>query len=101
MPEMIKREKFAQPVNDDKVAQSWRERGYSCHHFTDPPGQEWNGFVHATNELVTVLEGKLELTIGDARCAAGPGDEVFIPRDVVHSVKNIYTGTTRWMFGYD
>ena len=101
MPKMISREKFLQPIDEAGVAASWRERGYSCHHFTDPLGQEWNGFVHATNELVTVLEGTLELTIGAASCKAGPGDEVYIPRDAVHSVKNIHTGTTRWMFGYD
>ncbi len=101
MPETIVREKFPQPVDQGDVAESWRARGYSYHLFTDPPGQEWNGFVHNTNELVTVLEGALELAIGDECCTAGPGDEVFIPRDAVHSVKNIHTGTTRWAFGYD
>ncbi len=83
------------------MAESWRARGYSCHLFTDSPGQEWNDFVHATNELVTVLEGRLELTLAGARIQAGPGDEVFIPRDMIHSVKNIHAGTTRWLFGYD
>ena len=101
MPEMVVKDKFPQPVDYDVVAKSWRSRGYSCHSFTDPPGQQWNGFVHATNELVTVLEGELELEIGTERCTAGPGDEVFIPRDAVHSVRNIYSGTTRWLFGYD
>jgi quercetin dioxygenase-like cupin family protein len=101
MPDIISQKKFSQPVDEAAVAASWRARGYSCHYFTDPPGQEWNGFVHTTNELVTVLEGALALTIGAEQCTAGPGDEVFIPRDAVHSVKNIHTGTTRWMFGYD
>ena len=101
MPEMVVRAKFPQPVDQTAVAQSWDARGYSCHLFPDPPSQEWNGFVHATNELVTVLEGELELTIGDESCTAGPGDEVYIPRDAVHSVKNIHAGTTRWIFGYD
>lgn len=101
MPETVVRAKFPQPVNRAAVAQSWKERGYSCHSFTDPPGQAWNGFVHRTNELVTVEEGRLEVTVGDETCTAGPGDEVYIPRDVVHSVKNINGGTTRWLFGYD
>lgn len=101
MPDMVIPAKFPQPVDQDAVALSWKARGYSFHLFTDPPGQEWNGFVHRTNELVTVLEGELEVTIGDERCIAGPGDEIFIPRDVVHSVKNIHDGTTRWVFGYD
>lgn len=101
MPEMVVREKFPQPVNQAMVAESWESRGYGCHLFVDPPGQEWNGFVHSTNELVTVLEGALELTIGGESCTAGPGDEVYIPRDAIHSVKNIHSGTTRWVFGYD
>jgi quercetin dioxygenase-like cupin family protein len=101
MPDMVVRAKFQQPVDRDAVAQSWRARGYGCHSFTDPPGQEWNGFVHQTNELVTVLEGELELEIGSERCTARPGDEVFIPRDAVHSVRNIHRGVTRWLFGYD
>lgn len=101
MPEMVVRGRFPLPVDRDAVETSWRERGYSCHSLTDPPGQEWNGFVHATNELVTVVEGELELEIGSDRCTAGPGDEVYIPRDAVHSVKNIHSGRTRWLFGYD
>ena len=29
------------------------------------------------------------------------GDEIFIPRQVRHSVKNVHSATTRWLFGYD
>ncbi len=88
-------------MTPDRVAADWRARGYSCREFVDPPGREWNDFVHRTNELVTVVEGRLRMRVGEATCEAGPGDEVFIPRGAVHSVKNIHTGTTRWLFGYD
>jgi quercetin dioxygenase-like cupin family protein len=30
-----------------------------------------------------------------------PGDELFIPKGVRHSVKNIHAGVTRWLYGYD
>lgn len=83
------------------VAQDWRARGYDCRPFVDPPGQEWNDFVHATNELVTVAEGRLRLTVGDQTLFADPGDEIFIPSGVLHSVKNVSSQTTRWLFGYD
>ena len=73
----------------------------SCDLFVDPPGREWNGFVHSTNELVTVTGGRLELTIGGQRLVAGPGDEVFIPQGAVHSVKNIHDAATYWLYGYD
>jgi ethanolamine utilization protein EutQ (cupin superfamily) len=34
-----------------------------------------------TNELVTVMVGKLRLTIGGEEIVAEPGDEVFIPKE--------------------
>ena len=93
--------KFAVPLNRREVSQSWNQRGYSCDVFIDPPGREWNDFVHSTNELVTVVEGKLCLTIEGEEIIVEPGDEVFIPKEGCHSVKNIYHATTTWLYGYD
>jgi len=93
--------RFSVPLSREEVARSWRERGYSCDLFIDPPGREWNDFVHSTNELVTVMDGKLQLTIGAEELIAEPGDEVFIPKGVCHSVKNIFDRTTQWLYGYD
>lgn len=94
-------QKFPVPPDRDQVTQDWRRRGYSCDVFTDPPGREWNDFVHTTNELVTVMEGALKLTIGREEIIAEPGDEVFIPKGVCHSVKNVSSSTTHWLYGYD
>jgi hypothetical protein len=66
--------------------------------FTDPLGREWNDFVHATNERVTVMIGKLRLTIDAKEILAEPGDEVW---RVCHSVKNVCSSTTHWLYGYD
>ena len=93
--------KFAVPLNREEVAQSWSERGYSCDLFIDPPGREWNDFVHSTNELVTVVEGALRMSIEEEELIAEPGDEVFIPKGACHSVKNIHSATTKWLYGYD
>jgi quercetin dioxygenase-like cupin family protein len=93
--------RFAQPVEQRAVAEDWAARGYSCQLFVDPPGREWNDFIHATNELVTVIEGRLRMTVGGGSVVLGPGDEFFIPKNAQHSVKNIHAGTTRWLFGYD
>ena len=101
LDDLIVRRKFPEPVDRRAVAAEWEGRGYSCDLFTDPPGREWNGFRHPTNELVTVAEGRLELVIGAECVTAGPGDEVFIPKGAVHSVKNVHTATTRWLYGYD
>lgn len=100
MPHLT-RQKFPLPLDRDQIAQDWDRRGYSCDVFTDPPGREWNDFVHATNELVIVMDGRLKLTIGGEEIIAEPGDEVFIPKGVCHSVKNISSSTTRWLYGYD
>ncbi|MDH5193028.1 MAG: cupin domain-containing protein [Nitrospira sp.] len=95
------RQKFAAPLNRDQVAQNWHQRGYSCDVFTDPPGREWNDFVHTTNELVTAMDGTLRLMIGGEEIIAEPGDEVFIQKGVRHSVKNVSPSTTHWLYGYD
>lgn len=97
----LARHKFPTPLNRDQIAYDWGRRGYSCDLFTDPPGREWNDFVHATNELVAVMEGRLKLTIGGEGIIAEAGDEVFIPKGVRHSVKNISSTTTSWLYGYD
>ncbi|MGE0723015.1 MAG: cupin domain-containing protein [Alphaproteobacteria bacterium] len=97
----IVRGRFPAPVDPSAVARDWRGRGYSCTSFADPPGQEWNGFVHRTNELVTVVAGCLRVEVGAAAAELGPGDELFIPSGAVHSVHNADRGTTRWLFGYD
>jgi quercetin dioxygenase-like cupin family protein len=101
MTDILQRGKFAAPVDGDMVAGDWRRRGYGCNLFVDPPGQEWLDFTHASNELVTVVEGRLEMTVGEARVEVEPGDEVFIPAGALHSVCNIHHGTSRWLFGYD
>ncbi|MBA3613877.1 MAG: cupin domain-containing protein [Nitrospirales bacterium] len=56
--------------------------------FIDPPGLEWNDFVHSTNELVTVVEGKLRMNIEGEEVIAEPGDEVFIPKKTLSFSKN-------------
>ena len=101
MDKLLVKGKFALPVDRRAIARDWRSRGYGCDEFVDPPGREWNDFVHSSNELVTVLEGVLQLTVEQSRVVAGPGDEVFIPARALHSVKNIHSGTTRWLYGYD
>ena len=101
MADIITRARFPSPVDQGAVAADWAGRGYSCGLFIDPPGREWNGFVHGTNELVTVAEGRLEIEVEGQRFVAGPGDEIFIPKGAAHSVRNIHDATSRWLYGYD
>lgn len=101
MADIIRRQRFATPIDRAAVAADWAVRGFSCDQFVDPPGREWVGFVHTTNEVVCVAEGRLELTVGETLLIAEPGDEVFIPAGAVHSVKNRHGSTSRWLYGYD
>lgn len=93
--------RFPLPIDVDAVARDWAERGFSCDVFVDPPGRAWRDFVHDCNELVTVIEGRLRMTVSEEVCELGPGDEVFIPQGAIHSVENIHPATTRWLYGYD
>lgn len=99
--EFITRHKFPRPVDHAAVVRDWIERGYSCRAFTDPPGQVWPDFVHDTDELVTVVHGRLEVRLHGASYVLEPGDELFIPRGAAHTVRNVHAGTTHWLYGYD
>ena len=101
MPETLSKQKFPRPVDSEAVAADWAGRGFSCHDFLDPPGQVWPDFVHRTGELVTVVEGRLELEVAGETVLAEPGDEVFIPEGASHTVRNVHPGRTHWLFGYD
>ena len=101
MADHVVKRKFGCPVDGAAVAADWRARGYSCDLFVDPPDREWNDFVHARNELVTVAEGRLEVKVAGSRFVVEPGDEVFIPKGALHSVKNVHATATRWLYGYD
>ena len=88
-------------INQQDVAKDWAARGFSCDLWVDPAGQCWEDFVHNTNELVVVLEGELEFEINGQISHPGIGEEVYIPAETVHSVRNIGNTTARWLYGYD
>ena len=83
-----------------KIAAEWEARGFSCDLWTDPPGQCWEDFTHATDEVVIVLEGDMEFEVEGQVCHPQPGEELLIPAGAVHSARNIGSTTTRWLYGY-
>ena len=101
MDDYLDRNRFSAPVDQATVAADWRARGYTCGTFVDPPGRCWEDFVHDCNELVTVVEGGLEMVVSGETVTLEPGDEVFIPKGALHSVRNIHSGTSVWLYGYD
>jgi mannose-6-phosphate isomerase-like protein (cupin superfamily) len=83
-----------------RIERGWRARGFSCDLWVDPPGRVWEGYVHATDELLMVLEGELEVEMQGRRFRPKTGEEVFIPAHVTHSVRNVGGTTARWLYGY-
>ena len=87
-------------VDRDRIAGDWQRRGFSCGLWTDPPGQVWEDFVHATDELVMPIEGQIELEFGGATVRPEIGEEVLIPARAAHTVRNVGGTTARWLYGY-
>jgi quercetin dioxygenase-like cupin family protein len=88
-------------VDQGAVERSWRERGFSCGLWVDPPGQVWPDYVHDTDELVMVVEGDVEFEIDGKAHRPLPGEELLISARARHTVRNLGRGgESRWLYGY-
>jgi len=87
-------------TDTERVKQDWGSRGFSCALWIDPPGQRWEGFVHAADELVAVVEGRMQFEVAGEVKHPAIGEELFIPAGAVHSTHNIGSITARWLYGY-
>src|SRR5262249_8389710 len=62
------------------------------------PGEGPPAHVHFTQEeILFIIEGLYEGTVGDETAQACPGSIVFIPRNVVHRFKNVGSITGRML----
>jgi quercetin dioxygenase-like cupin family protein len=84
----------------EAVRSDWQTRGFSCGVWTDAPGQVWEDYRHAVDEVVMVLEGDVEFEIGGQVIRPAPGEELLIPAGALHTVRNIGSITSRWLYGY-
>lgn len=87
-------------VDIDSVRRDWAARGFSCDLWIDPPGQVWAGFVHAVDELVMPVEGEIEVEFDGETHRPGVGRELLIPARAQHTVRNVGSGSARWLYGY-
>ena len=87
-------------MNIEIIRHDWRNRGFSCDLWVDPPGQCWEGYVHATDELVMIVEGQVEFEIEGVIHRPDPGQELFIPACALHSVRNLGRTQAKWLYGY-
>ena len=91
---------YSTPVDLGQVESDWEAEGFSFGVFRDPHGQEWNDFVHSTDEYVVVAAGRLSIAVGSERADAEPGDLVRIPAGVSHSLKTLSPEGSIWLYGY-
>ena len=98
-PGWVLEQREVSSVSQDETAADSAARGFSCDVWVDPPGQCWDDFTHATDELVKVLEGAVELVEGEIRRPA-IGEEILVPAGALHSVRNIGGSAARWLYGY-
>jgi len=62
------------------------------------PGEGPPDHVHfKQEEILFIIEGLYEVTVGEQTAHAGPGSIVFIPRNVVHRFKNVGRITGRML----
>jgi len=87
-------------MNQEATRKDWNERGFSFGIFRDPPGQVWADFVHRTDELVMLAEGEIELEIEGKTQRPLIGQEVFIPANAIHTVRNVGNTKNVWYYGY-
>ncbi|GAB3554137.1 cupin domain-containing protein [Spirosoma fluminis] len=65
------------------------EGNYYVFELITPPGLSLPPHVHEReDELIYVLEGELEVMIGDQQFVAQAGDRIFFPRFVPHGFQN-------------
>ncbi|GJL55916.1 MAG: hypothetical protein NPIRA02_30480 [Nitrospirales bacterium] len=82
-----------------EVAKDWHARGFTCGLWIDHAGRTWNGTHNKTEELFMLLSGKLELAIEGKRVQPEVGEEVHIPANTQHTIRNIGGKTARWLYG--
>ena len=86
-------------IDQERIATDREARGFSCDLWIDAPGQQWEDFTHATDEVVIVLEGKMEFEVEGQVHRPSCGDEFHMPAGAVPA-RNGSDVTARWLYGY-
>jgi len=87
-------------IDREKIAKDWISRGFTCDLWIDPPGERWENFLHEVDEVVMVVEGKMEFEVEGKVYQPRIGDELLIPARAIHSSRNIGNTTALWLYGY-
>ena len=84
---------------DDRPAALNTERLIIHTNEYEPGGLSGDGHAHADQEQAFyILEGEIEVEVGDEICQLGPGDAVLLPRNVFHKHRNIGDKPLKFLF---
>jgi quercetin dioxygenase-like cupin family protein len=70
----------------------WRSDSMSFAHYDFTAGASIHEHHHPNEEVWTVIEGRLEVTIDGETQVAGPGSIGVVPSDALHSVRALSDG---------
>jgi quercetin dioxygenase-like cupin family protein len=71
---------------------------YSLTDSVVPPGGRPPPHIHhREDEAFWILEGELEVTVGEANFRAGAGSFVHLPKDIPHTYESVGTGAARFL----
>ena len=87
-------------VKIDHIQKNWQARGFSCGVWIDPPGQVWKDYVHEVDELFMAVSGQVVLEMNGKILQLKPGEEILIPANVLHTVRNTGETESKWLYGY-
>lgn len=87
-------------IDKDVILSDWRQRGFVGGVWIDPPGQEWADYLHDVDELIMVLDGEMEVEMDGDVVRPEYGEEVLIPAGTKHTVRNVGSRTSRWLYSY-
>ena len=84
----------------EDIKNDWWLRGFNCNEWTDAPGYVWRDYIHKVDELLLLLSGEIEVVIEEEVYNLKPFEEIFIPANTLHTVKNPGSVSNRWLYGY-
>jgi len=75
-------------------------RGFSFGILRDPPGRVWQDFSRSTDELMILAEVQIEIELEGQMHRPMVGEEIFIPAQAIHTLRNVGTVPNVWYYGY-
>jgi quercetin dioxygenase-like cupin family protein len=85
-------------VLDEDVTCVFRSDDWALFSVITPPGSAVPPHVHDRyDEALYLLDGELQLQLGEDAFILAPGHFVHVPRSTVHSVRTLGEGPARWL----